>query len=78
MADYWLPDHWPPLSPDLNPLDYSIWTKAQGNNIPNVAALKNFIQWQWAALTSAYIPRTCASFCHCLEVIVATNGSYIE
>ena len=25
MANFWLKDFWPSSSPDLNPLDYSIW-----------------------------------------------------
>ncbi len=29
MADYWSKELWPPLLPDLNPLDYSIWSVMQ-------------------------------------------------
>ncbi len=28
---YWPKTYWPPSSPDLNPLDYSIWARMKAN-----------------------------------------------
>ena len=42
-AHFWRKEMWPPQSPDLNPLDYSIWSvlqeEVQGVSHPNVEAL---------------------------------------
>ena len=57
MAVYWPPDLSPPSSPHLLLLEYRIWgileSQAQGSSMPKLAALKNYIRRQWAALTSA-------------------------
>ena len=43
-AHFWRKDMWPPQSPDLNPLDYSIWgvlqERVQGTSQPNMESLK--------------------------------------
>lgn len=82
MASYWPPTVWPPYSPDLNPLDYSIWgvlqTKVQATAHDDVKALKQSIRRQWRAMSADYIQRTCAAFRHRLERVTAANGAYIE
>ncbi len=45
---FWLKHFWPPNSPNLNPLDYHVWThvetRACATNHPNVAALKRSME----------------------------------
>ena len=54
---------WPPSSPDLNPLDYTVWSvvefKACVQPHANVAALKTSMNREWAKISEAYIRRTC-------------------
>ena len=49
--EFWPKDFWPPSSPDLNPLDYSIWAyvqaKACERSHPSVGALKASITKAW-------------------------------
>lgn len=82
MANYWPPTLWPPYSPDLNPMDYSVWsvleTKACSSTQPDVAALKASIRRQWAALPAPYVRRACASFRRRLELCIAADGGYFE
>ena len=44
---FWTPQQWPPNSPDLNPLDYAIWSMVQQgacqDRLPSVAALKRHV-----------------------------------
>ncbi len=46
---------WPPNSPDLNPLDYSIWAyvaqKACRRPHPNVDSLTSAIRMAWRSMT---------------------------
>ena len=82
MENYWPPSFWPPYSPDLNPMDYSVWsvleTKACCTTKPNVEALKASIRRQWAALPTSYVRRACASFRRRLELCIAADGGYFE
>ena len=51
--NFWPKDVWPPSSPDLNPLDYSIWAFVQSrackSSHPNLEALKSSISSASAA-----------------------------
>ena len=73
---------WPPQSPDLNPLDYSIWSvlqdKVQGSSHPNMEALKAHITEVWEAMEPSYIVKTCQSFRRRVEGVIRANGGYIE
>lgn len=82
LADYWRKEMWPPQSPDLSPLDYSIWATVEESackkSHPSVKALQNSIARAWAKMTSAYIQRTCRAFRKRLEAVVADMGGHIE
>lgn len=81
-AHFWRKEMWPPQSPDLNPLDYSIWSvlqeEVQGVSHPNVEALKAHIVKTWEAMDPAYIIKTCQSFRSRVEKVIAAEGGYIE
>ncbi len=82
MAEFWTPVDRPPYSPDLNPLDFSVWSvlqeKVQATPHTSLAALRQSITKEWNRMSPAYVHRTCRSFRCCLESAVAKNGGYIE
>jgi hypothetical protein len=55
FKDFWPATMWPPQSPDLNPLDYSIWgvveAKACRTSHPNITTLKASITSAWNSLS---------------------------
>ncbi len=81
MAEFWTPADWPPYSPDLNPLDFSVWSvlqKVQATPHTSLAALCLSITKEWNRMSPAYVCWTCCSFCRRLESVAAKNGGYIE
>lgn len=73
---------WPPSSPDLNPLDFSIWARIEleacAKCHSNVTALKASIRKAWGNMDREYIMKVCSSFRPRLEAVVAAGGGYIE
>jgi inhibitor of nuclear factor kappa-B kinase subunit alpha len=82
LADFWPKDLWPPSSPDLNPLDYSIWgvleAKACKTSHNSVDDLKASIVRAWKALSKAYIVKTCRVFRTRLEKVIEMEGALFE
>jgi len=82
LSGFWAKDMWPPSSPDLNPLDYSVWgvleAKACKTSHPSVEALKVSIAKNWRTLSKDYIVRTCRSFRTRLEKVVKAEGGLFE
>lgn len=70
----WTKQEWPPLSPDLNPMDFSIWNQVQRKACkkfhPTINELKAAIQEAWETeLSPEYIRRTCSDMRRRLELI---------
>ena len=65
------PAQWPPNSPDLNPMDYSIWSvvvQGAGSDRPSsVTALKKKVNSAWRAMDPDVIRGACRSFRRRLE-----------
>ena len=65
---------WLPSSPDLNPLDYSIWgvleNKRNANSHPNIASLKIAIEKEWHKISEEFILKACKSFWRCVDTII--------
>jgi transposase len=80
--NFWPKDVWPPSSPDLNPLDFSIWATVQARvNVkmyPNTDALKASISKVWADLSGDDIRNVCARFRPRVEAVIAAEGGYID
>ena len=72
--------HWAPSSPDLNPLEYFVWSYVK--NITNMtshntkASLITAIRWIFAELPPALVEKVCSQFRIRIEIDV--EGSYIE
>ena len=74
--------HWPPSSPDLNPLDYFVWSYVE--NITNMtshntkASLIAAIRQVFAELPSALVEKACSQFRIRIEAVIEAEGVYIE
>jgi hypothetical protein len=68
MAKFWTPVDSPPYSPDLNPLDFSVWSVLQEKVLAmphtSLAALRLSITRQWNQMSPAFV--------------VAKNSGYIK
>ncbi|QQP57890.1 Putative transposable element [Caligus rogercresseyi] len=66
---------WPPSSPNLNPLDFSIWqhieNKACGVYHSNISDLKSTVNDVWAAMDETYIRKR-------LNLCIDAEGSIFE
>ena len=74
--------HWPPSSPNLNLLDYFVWSYFE--NITNMtshktkASLIAAIRWVFAELPPAFVEKACSQFRICIEAVIEAEGGYIE
>ncbi len=79
---FWDQSKWLPYSPDVNPLDFSVWWHVESRACPichpNVEALKQSVDEHWNAMTPNYICKTCSTFRTRIEAIIAADGGYIE
>lgn len=78
----WSKELWPPNSPDLNPLDYYVWSvieRVSNKSMPHrdVASLQATIEEAFAALDCAQLKIACSRFKTRIEAVIKTNGGYI-
>ena len=74
-SGFWSKVVWPPSSPNLNPLDFSIWGHVEGlacsTSHPNVIELKHSVTKVWGAMSESYVRSACTAFWdrigHCIE-----------
>jgi inhibitor of nuclear factor kappa-B kinase subunit alpha len=80
--NFWPKEIWPPSSPDLNPLDYSIWafvqSKACNCQHPNIDSLKSAVSDVWADMSESRIQKVCSRFRSRVEAVIKSEGSYID
>jgi inhibitor of nuclear factor kappa-B kinase subunit alpha len=73
---------WPPYSPDLNPLDFSIWSilesKVSASPHVSVDSLKKALVREWARIPQDHIRAATEAFGKRLGLIVKARGGYIE
>ena len=69
--------HWPPSSPDLNPLDYFVWSYVE--NITNMTS-NNTKASLIAAIRRVFfeLPPACSQFRIHIEGVIEAEGGYIE
>ena len=74
--------HWPPSSPDCNPLDYFVWSyievMANRKAHSTKASLVAEIKLQFSLLSLALVKKACGRFRSRLEAVIAANGSFFE
>ena len=73
---------WPPNSPDLNPLDYAVWSileeKACQKPHPSVESLKKALKKAWKEITLETLEKIVDNFPKRLKACVDANGGYFE
>jgi len=79
---FWPKDLWPPSSPDLNPMDFGIWSileqKACAVSHPNVDVLKQKLSKAWDEIEAETVRATCRQVIPRLRRVVKEKGSYVE
>ena len=82
QAEILLPEDWPPHSPDLNPMDYCIWSslarKVFKVKIRDVHHLCDRLGEAWEELSQEEINRVIKSFRKRLKACVKANGKRFE
>ena len=74
---------WPTNSPDLNPVDYCIWSAVErnvyrGRRFENAIELKEAILQEWEALPQALINNAIDGFRSRVRLVIEENGQHIE
>ena len=63
----------PPSSPDLNPLDYTIWSildkKRNPTSHPNIDSLKTAVEEKWNKMSEEFL-KVSKSFQRCVHTII--------
>ena len=76
------PNMWSPNSPDLNPVDYCVWSTLVRNvyrgRFENTIELKKAILQEWEALPPAVINNAIDGFRSRVRLVIAENGQHIE
>jgi len=71
-----------PNSPDLNPVDYSMWSvlqeKVYKTCITDLDNLKHRIRIEWAKLDHAVIAAAVCQWRHCLSACVRVGGGHFK
>ncbi|CAF5049630.1 unnamed protein product [Rotaria magnacalcarata] len=74
-------DRWPPNSPDLNPLDYSIWDKLANsinwNTVQSKTTLIQQINSSFKNIRESVVFEGCASFTNRLYRLCQNDGNYL-
>jgi len=82
MPDFIPPALWPPNSPDLNPVDYTVWSLLQervySTKILDIDELKRSINSEWAALSHTVIDSAVKERRQRLRACVRAGGGRFE
>jgi len=80
--DFIPPTMWPPNSPDLNPVDYSIWSvlqeKVYHSRIIDLEELKTRLIDEWAQLDQSIVDAAIGQWRCRLHACVRACGAYFE
>ena len=75
-------EQWPPCSPDLNPLDFSIWSiledRVNCQKYQNLADLKRALTREWEKIPQEHIRSSVESFLVRLQMCVQAKGGIFE
>jgi hypothetical protein len=76
------PENWPPNSPDLNPVDYSIWGCLQQlvyrEPIRDVEHLKQVIIHCWAEISQTLVDSAIDQWSRRVNAVILAHGGHIE
>ena len=77
-------DEWPPESPDLNPMDYTIWDSLSEKVYKGRTQkfteneLKEKIREKWEEITREEVRKSIGSFKKRLRAVCEQNGGHID
>ena len=76
------PENWPPNSPDLNPVDYSVWGALQQmvyrHKISDMDHLKRVLIDCWAQLSQDTLNRAIDQLPQRLTMVIKAKGAHVE
>lgn len=79
---FWSKDLWPPSSPDLNPMDFSVWSmlESEACRSPHdtVGSLKASLVKAWARIPQEKLHAAVESFRGRLQQVIDVKGGHIE
>ena len=79
---FWDKNLWPPNSPDLNPLDYFVWSvverESNKSRHANIESLAKAIRLGFKNIDRDTLKRACSQFRPRIEKVISVGGSYIE
>jgi hypothetical protein len=82
LTDFIPKDEWPPSSPDLNPLDFSIWgymlEQLRNYKYVTLPEFKKVILRIWANIPEHVVPAVCDAFYKRLRLVIKAKGQSIE
>jgi len=80
--DFIAPDMWPPNSPDLNPVDYAIWSVIQQrvyeSRVHDIDELRQRLLHVWRDLEQSLIDDAVDQWPTRLRACVRANGGHFE
>lgn len=82
LPDFISWEQWPAASPDLNPLDFYVWSRLEQlvctKNYPSIAALKMALTREWSNIPQDEVRAAIASWRTRLRACARANGGYFE
>jgi inhibitor of nuclear factor kappa-B kinase subunit alpha len=82
LPDFINKDEWPPSSPDLNPLDYGIWSylkgKVNAREHPTLDSLRASIQHEWDKLPMEVVRNCVGAWKKRLHACIVSKGGHFE
>jgi inhibitor of nuclear factor kappa-B kinase subunit alpha len=81
LSDFLAKDEWPPSSPDLNPLDYFVWSymlsKINEHKVSTLAQFKTVILRVWDEMSMEVVRAACDGFEKRLKLVKKVKGGVI-
>ena len=79
---FWDKNMWPPSSPDINPMDFAIWSILESDVCAgphsSTAVLRQALENAWSNISEDTVRRSCQSVVKRLEAVVKAKGGHIE
>ncbi len=82
LGRFWSKEVWPPNLPNLNPLDYHMWSAIEraacATHHSSVDAMKTSVEEHWAKIPTPKMNKVCSKFCSMVEACITAEGSIFE
>ena len=82
IPDFIRKEEWPPYSPDLNPMDYSLWSilenRACSVSHSTIKSLNKYLCREWEKIPQETLRAAVESYPTRLKAVISKKGGYIE